>query len=98
MSKYEQLKKAPPRPKIAKNAKEVIFTTISCMCDNKHLIRFKKDARGEFQVGGCGNDLRNWQMKFDKYDLTWAADKEDWQRVIEMINTGTSLIESARSR
>ena len=98
MSKYLDLKNNPPKIEIKKGAKEVLVTTISVMCDNEHTIRFKKDSNGEFTVNGGINSLRNWQMKYDTMDLTWAADEENWSEVIKMINSGTEQVEKVRVR
>jgi len=98
MSKYLELRNNPPKLSIKKGAKEVVFTTISCMCDNKHTIQFKKNEQGEFTVNGRGGAMSNWQMKCDTIDLTWAADEEDWGEVIAMINTGTSNVSEVRVR
>ena len=84
--------------KIKKDAKEVIFETVSCMCDNKHTIQFKKDNNGEFKVSGGRFSLSNWQMKYDIYSLMWAADEENWSQVINMINSGTENVYNVRSR
>ena len=98
MSKYAVLYQNPPKLEIKKGAKEVLFTTISCMCDNKHTIQFKKNSDGEFRVNGRGSSMSNWQMKHDTMDLTWAADEGNWDKVIAMINTGTSQISEVRAR
>jgi hypothetical protein len=37
-------------------------------------------------------------MKHPKHDVEWEADSENWDKVIEMINSGTALIESVKSR
>ena len=98
MSKYMELNQNPPKITVKKGAKEVLFTTISCMCDNKHTIQFKKNSEGEFTVNGRGNSMSNWDMKYDTMDLTWAADEENWSEVIKMINSGTEKISEVRAR
>ena len=97
-SVYIQLKNNPPKLEVKKGAREVIITTISCMCDNKHTLKLKKNEAGEFKLSGCGFALSNWQMKHDRYDIEWAADDGKWNDVFDMINTGTSAIQSLRSR
>jgi len=42
--------------------------------------------------------LSNWQMKHPIHDIEWEADDNNWEGVIEMINSGTELIESVKSR
>jgi len=98
MSKYLNLLNNKPKIKIGKNVNEVIFTTISCMCDNEHNLRLKRNENNEFKFFGYGQSLTNWQMKFKPFEIEWKADKNKWNEVIEMINTGTSKIEKAISR
>ena len=98
MSKYQELIENPPKIEIKENAKEVIFEVVSCMCDNRNSIQFKKNEEGEFRVNGRGSAMSNFQMAHDTIDLTWSADEQDWSRVIAMINTGTSRVASVRAR
>jgi hypothetical protein len=98
MSEYRTLKSNPPKLKIKKGVREVIFTTVSSMCDNKDILRFKKSENGDFTLSTGGFALSNWQMKHDRYELLWAADEGDWQKVINMINTGTSVVSNFRAR
>lgn len=98
MSKYVTLRHNPPKWKVCENPKEVIFHTISCMCDNKNTIRFKKNQEGEFKMDGMGYALSNWQFKHHVYEIEWAADEGNWLDVYLMINSGTSVIESIKSR
>ncbi len=96
--KYIELKHNPPTLEVVKDAREVIFTTVSAMCDNKHTLRLKKNSDGEFKLSGMGNSISNWQMKFEKHEIEWMADMNTWEQVIKMINTGTSVIETVKSR
>jgi len=98
MEKYASLRNNPPKLEIKKDAREVIFTTISCMCDNVHSIKFKKNQEGDFKMSGMGHALSNWQMKHLPYDIEWEADAQNWNQVIKMINSGTSKIERVKSR
>jgi hypothetical protein len=99
MSLYRELMLKPPVMKVKENAKEVIFTTVSCMSDSIHYLNFKKNEAGEFKVSGRQFSLSNWQMKGDYVtDLCWAADDGDWAKVIEIINSGTELVQSVRCR
>jgi hypothetical protein len=43
MSKFIELRQNAPKLTIKEGAREVIFKTISCMCDNVHHITFKKN-------------------------------------------------------
>lgn len=98
VTKYSTLRRSKSQLNICKNAREVIFTTISCMCDNVHTISFKKDRDGDFKMNGMGFALSNWQMKYEPFEIEWVSDSGDWDRVIEMINSGVEVIEKVVSR
>ena len=98
MSKYRELIFDPPTIEVKKSAREVTFKTISCMCDNVHHLTFKKDKQGDFRLHGNGFSLSNWQIKFERFELEWFADDEQWEDVVKMINTGTSKVASVVSR
>jgi hypothetical protein len=92
------LRTIPPKMDIKEDAREVIFTTISCMCDNKHIVKFKKNSEGDFKMSGGGSALSNWQFKNSVSDIEWAADEQDWTNVIAMMNMSTEVIQDAKSR
>jgi hypothetical protein len=98
MSKYQELRLNPPKLTIKEGAREVIFKTISCMCDNVHYLRFKKNSDGDFKMDEMGFHISNWQMKHPKHEIEWEADANEWGGVIAMINSGTEAIESVTSR
>jgi hypothetical protein len=98
MSKYVELRNNQPKLTIKEGAREVIFKTISCMCDNVNYITFKKNEEGDFKMSGNGSALSNWGMKHEKHEIEWEADENMWGGVISMINSGTSVIESVTSR
>jgi hypothetical protein len=98
MSQYLKVAKNPPKLTIKKGTKEVIFKTISCMCDNIGYLRFKKNNDGEFKMSGNGFAISNWQIKHEQHEIEWVSDEENWDKVTKMINTGTSVIESVISR
>ena len=103
MSKFRELNQNPPKLTIKKGAKEVIFTTISCMCDNKSTIRLRKNDDGEFKMSGMGSSLSNWQFGYreggiEPYQIEWEADSGNWKEVERMINSGTERIASVISR
>jgi hypothetical protein len=105
MNKYQELLQNPPRVRssIKKNAKEVIFYVVSCMCDNKHTLKFRKNDDGEFKMSGMGQALSNFQFGYKEggikpFEIEWEADNRNWTDVIEMINSGTSKIEKVISR
>jgi len=89
---YSETRNNPPQLKIKGGAREVIFTTVSCMCDNIGFLRFKKNEEGDFKMDGKGYALSNWQMEHPIHEIEWMADEEAWDNVIKMINTGTSKI------
>ena len=103
MSKYQELMRNSA-PFAKKVKKEVIFEMVSCMCDNRAILRMRKNDEGEFKLtspprnGGWGNALSNFQFKYPTYEIEWAADEGKWLEVSVMINSGTSLIESVKSR
>lgn len=98
MSKYRELRLNAPKLTIKEGAKEVIFKTVSCMCDNVHYLRFKKNSDDEFRLDGMGFAVSNWQMKHPKHEIEWEADENNWGGVIAMINSGTEVIEEVKSR
>ena len=98
MSKYQELRMNSPKLVIKEGAREVIFKTVSCMCDNVGHLRFKKNDEGDFKLDGMGYAVSNWQMKHEKYQVEWEADENNWGGIIAMINSGTSVIESVVSR
>ena len=97
MTQYQKLLQCPPTLTIKENAREVVFTLISAMCDNESTLVFaKKD--GDFKANLLGQCFGNLQTDHDKIDLEWTADDGNWEDVIQMINTGTSRVSSVRSR
>ena len=75
---------------IKANPRILVFTTIDPM-DNKHLLRLERKEL-DFKLSGCGSSLRNWQFKYDIYEIEFAADDDRWDYVINMINSGTENI------
>lgn len=105
MSKYQELRMNPPSvvKDIKKNAKEVIFYVVSCMCDNKYTLRFRKNEQGEFKMSGMGYSLSNFQFGYrhggwKPFEIEWEADNGNWLDVKNMINSGTVVIEKVISR
>ena len=105
MSKYQELIQNPPKvyQEVKKNAKEVIFYTISCMCDNKNTLRFRKNENNEFKMSGMGFSLSNFQFGLreggiEPFEIEWEADQENWIDVVDMINSGTVKVEKVISR
>lgn len=101
MSKYRELLQDPPTfPELydSESPREVIFETISSMCDNIGFIVLKKDSDGDFKMDGKGNSLENWQMKHPRHDIEWEADDNNWESVVNMINTGVCKINTVKHR
>jgi len=105
MSKYQELIQNPPRvyQEVKKNAKEVIFYVVSCMCDNKYTLRFRKNDNNEFKMSGMGFALSNFQFGLREggikpFEIEWEADQENWIDVVDMINSGTVKVEKVISR
>ena len=109
MSKYQELLQNPfymNGKTVKENAKEVIFYVVSCMCDNKYTLRFRKNDNDEFKMSGMGFALSNWQFGLrpfvqggiKPFEIEWIADEGDWIGVKNMINSGTIKVEDVISR
>lgn len=98
MSKYIELLNNPPKLEVKEKAREVVINLISCMCDNKHKITLKKNDDGDFKLNSHRDAYSNFQIKFDKDDIEWEADDNNWSDVFRMINSGTSKIDNIKSR
>jgi hypothetical protein len=98
MSKYKELIINSPKLTVKEGAREVIFKTISYMCDNVGYLKFKKNSEGDFKMSGNGYSLSNWQFKHPVHEIEWKADEEEWNEVVAMINSGVKIVESVVSR
>ena len=106
MSKYQELLKNPfymNGKTVTENAREVIFYVVSCMCDNKYTLRFRKNDNDEFKMSGMGFALSNFQFGLREggikpFEMEWEADQENWIDVVDMINSGTVKVEKVISR
>lgn len=98
MSKYIELLNNPPKLEVKENAREVVINLISCMCDNRHKWTIKKNSEGDFKINTHGSAFSNVQLKFDRDDIEWEADDNNWSDVFRMINSGTSKIDNIKSR
>lgn len=101
MSRYQELLAKPffmNSKTVKENAREVIFYVVSCMCDNKYTLRFRKDDRGDFKMSGMGFALSNFQFDYKPFEIEWEADEGDWRAVKTMINSGTVKVENVISR
>jgi len=98
MSNYRNLIHNPPVLTVKDNAREVVIGLVSCMCDNTHTWTFKKNSDGDFKIFTHGFAYSNFQTKYERYEIEWEADTGNWNEVIRMINSGTSVVEKLRSR
>jgi hypothetical protein len=98
MTKYEQLKNAPIKLNVCKNPREVHFNVVSCMCDNRHIISFKKKENGEWDHHGNGQAMSNFKLKLDSIDLNWSAEDGAWKDIFNAINNKYQFVEKIRSR
>ena len=98
MSKYQELLENPPKLKIEGKPKEIKIDLVSCMCDNRYRWTIKKNEDGDYKINTHGFAYSNWQIQHLKDDIEWVADEGNWERVIQMINTGTSKIENIKYR
>ena len=98
METYRDLVQNPPSLQVKNEAKEVVFTTISSMCDNRHILKMKKNSEGDFKLNGCGFHLSNFGFKFDTHEIEWEADAGEWGSVILMINSGYQRVSKLISR
>ena len=105
MSKYQELLQNPPKvyQEVKKNAKEVIFYVVSCMCDNKYTLKFRKNDDDEFKMSGMEFSRSNFQFGYQEggikpFEIEWEADQENWIDVVDMINSGTVKVEKVISR
>ena len=97
-SKYVTLRHNPPKLEVKENARELVITTVSCMCDNTHYLTLKKNSEGDFKLNGGRFSLNNWQFEYSIHDIEWTADEGNWNKVFEMINSSTEVISEVKSR
>ncbi len=103
MSKFQTLRRSRPVLEVKDNAREVIFKTISSMCDNVHFFNFKKNSEGDFKLrcsgkSGIGHSFSNFGIDNSQEDLEWDADDYNWESVVVQINSGYQVVESVKSR
>ena len=103
MSKYRTLRSIPMQcelleEQVKPNPRELVITLVSCMCDNKSTMNLKKNQEGDFKLTCVGKAYSNFQIKFRKDEIEWAADGGDFFDVFKMINSGTSVIDEVKSR
>ena len=97
-TKFVTLLNNPPKLSVIENPNEVVLKLVSCMCDNKKLLTLKKNSDGDFKLSGNRDALSNFQFKVIPYEIEWAADEQNWDRVFKLINEGSILISEIKSR
>ncbi len=97
-TQYMELTRNPPTVDVKKDAREVVINIVSVMCDNPKKMTFKKNDEGDFKLSCHGDAYSNFQIKYDKDELEWAADEGQWNKVVKMINSGTTVVKKLRSR
>ncbi len=107
MSKYQKLLAMPFAPtkdqeKKFKDFKQAIFTMVSCMCDNTDYVRLTM-GDGMVKISHysdhCALSLSNLQMQSGaKDDIDWYATDGELDKVLRLLNSGTSKVESMRIR
>ena len=98
MTKYQELYYNPPKFKVEGKPREIKINLVSCMCDNEYRWTIKQNEDGDYKINTHGFAYSNWQMKARKDVIEWVADDENWELVFNMINSGTSKIESVKYR
>ena len=98
MSKYGELLRKPPQLLVYGKPREMKIDLVSCTCDNKYRWTIKENEDGDYKIFTHGFAYSNFQIKHGKDDIEWIADEGNWEEVFEMINTGTSKIESIKYR
>lgn len=99
MSLYRQLSINPPKLQFKDGAREIQIFVVSCMCDNKYKLTLKKNDAGDFRLYGNGFSLSNFQFKGDvATDCEWEADEQNWDAVVNFINSGVQVIEKVKCR
>ena len=98
MTKYMTLTRKPPEVTVKEGAREVVIDMVSVMCDNPKKITLKKNDEGDFKMNTHRDAYSNFQIKHDKDEIEWEADDGNWNKVVDMINSGTAVVEKVRSR
>ena len=98
MSKYGELLRKPPVLEVYGKPREMKIDLVSAMCDNRYRWTIKENEDGDYKISTGPFAYSNFQIKHGKDDIEWIADEGKWEKVFDMINTGTSLIEEIKYR
>tara|TARA_R100000654_G_scaffold16524_6_gene34667 strand:+ start:2036 stop:2329 length:294 start_codon:yes stop_codon:yes gene_type:complete len=97
MSLYHKLRLDPPALKVEGNPREIKIDVVSVMCDNKYRWSVKK-IKGDYKIFTSPFAYSNFQTKFKRDDIEWEMDNGNWNKVFNMINSGTIQIEQIKYR
>ena len=98
MSRYGELLRKPPVLDVKGKPREMKIYLVSATCDNKYRWTIKENKDGDYKITTGNQAYSNFQTKHGKDDIEWIADEGNWDEVFDMINTGTSKIESIKYR
>jgi len=98
MSKYRELLTKPPVLEVYGKPREMKIDLVSAMCDNRYRWTIKENEDGDYKINTSPFAYGNFQIEHGKDDIEWIADEGEWEKVFDMINTGTSKIESIKYR
>ena len=91
MSEYRNLINNPPKLEIPINTTTVMIHTVASMCDNKYLLKMYKTTTG-WVLDTLNQHYNNFQTKCYKYEIEWAADNNEWDKVFGFINSGVQVV------
>ena len=97
MSLYLKLRQNPPKLEVPTNTTKIMIHLVSVMCDNKYLMKLEKFTTG-WKLNTLSQAFTNFQMKCYQYEIEWAADEKNWNKVFELLNSGTSVVEKITCR
>jgi len=84
-----------------KKITKVIFSMVSCMCDNISFVKVEK-CDSHWSVAhynnNCALSFNNLQCDNNKEEIIWAAENGNWPEVVRILNSGTSKIFDIRSK
>ena len=98
MSKYGELLRKPPVLEVYGKPREMKIDLVSATCDNRSRWTIKENEDGDYKINCHSQAYSNFQIEHGKDDIEWIADEGKWEKVFDMINTGTSLIEEIKYR
>lgn len=82
---------------IKPNAKQVIFTTVDGMGNERKLI-FTAQEDGLYRLTKKGGSLANYQFDYAVGEIVLEANDQNWTEVERMISTGTHIITNIHSK